>query len=139
MRERLNSLNAFGLDYVRLMVAGVIERHIIVPIREWRLKSQVRRGAAVPHELRELYVTTAFFDCLRRHVPSSYVGDVTLFRAQFINPTFDHVGSRLGWSEAELPNLSVIEVPGDHDSLVREPNVRVLSAGIDEVLRRASA
>jgi hypothetical protein len=31
--------------------------------------------------------------------------------------------------------MDVAEVPGGHDSLVREPNVRVLAEGIEQRLR----
>ena len=32
--------------------------------------------------------------------------------------------------------MDIFEVPGGHDSLVREPNVRILGAGLEDVLRR---
>ena len=35
------------------------------------------------------------------------------------------------------PNLEVIEVPGDHDSMVLEPNVRVLASRMKAVIARA--
>jgi thioesterase domain-containing protein len=37
------------------------------------------------------------------------------------------------------PALEVIEVPGDHDSMVLEPNVRVLAARLRSVIRLAEA
>jgi thioesterase domain-containing protein len=66
------------------------------------------------------------------------MGRVTLFRAQEIARAYDRIGPRLGWGEAVLPNLEIIEVPGGHDSLVREPNVRVVAAGLETLLRRGS-
>ena len=35
------------------------------------------------------------------------------------------------------PNVEVTEVPGDHDSMVLEPNVRVLAARMKEVIAAA--
>ena len=35
------------------------------------------------------------------------------------------------------PRLQVVEVPGDHDSMVLEPNVRVLAARLRRVLDAA--
>jgi thioesterase domain-containing protein len=35
------------------------------------------------------------------------------------------------------PALEVIEVPGDHDSMVLEPNVRVLAAQLRKVIAQA--
>ena len=37
------------------------------------------------------------------------------------------------------PGLEVIEVPGDHDSMVLEPNVRVLAARLKELLAALDA
>ena len=65
-----------------------------------------------------------------------YSGRVTMFRAQEVARAYDQVGPRLGWSETVLPMLEVVEVPGGHDSLVREPNVRLLASGLEDVLRR---
>ena len=38
-----------------------------------------------------------------------------------------------------MPKLQVIEVPGDHDSMVLEPNVRRLTSILREILREADA
>ena len=38
---------------------------------------------------------------------------------------------------AEMPALQVFEVPGDHDSMVLEPNVRVLASRMKRVLEKA--
>ncbi|EKD60291.1 MAG: Beta-ketoacyl synthase [uncultured bacterium] len=37
------------------------------------------------------------------------------------------------------PGLEVVEVPGDHDSMVLEPNVRVLAARMRAVIAAAEA
>ena len=36
-----------------------------------------------------------------------------------------------------MPQLQVIEVPGDHDSMVLEPNVRRMASVLRELLRNA--
>jgi thioesterase domain-containing protein len=41
-----------------------------------------------------------------------------------------------GWSQW-APRLEVVEVPGDHDSMVLEPNVRVLAARMRRVVEAA--
>ena len=37
------------------------------------------------------------------------------------------------------PRLDVVEVPGDHDSMVLEPNVRVLAARMKAAIQAAEA
>ena len=41
-----------------------------------------------------------------------------------------------GWG-AWMPALRVVEVPGDHDSMVLEPNVRRLGTLLRDILRAA--
>jgi thioesterase domain-containing protein len=38
-----------------------------------------------------------------------------------------------------MPALTVIEVPGDHDSMVLEPNVRVLASQIKACIDKAES
>jgi thioesterase domain-containing protein len=75
---------------------------------------------------------------MKRHVPGLYSGKVTLFRAKEVGQMYEHVGPRLGWDVTVLPRLDIVEVPGTHDTLVRKPNVKVLAAGLDDVLSRGS-
>ena len=37
------------------------------------------------------------------------------------------------------PNLDIVEVPGDHTSMVLEPNVRVMAARLRAVIAKAEA
>jgi thioesterase domain-containing protein len=141
-RDRIDGLvdglatNGFG--FLRLVASAAVTRHVTWARQDKRLRECLERGETVPHELREWYITTSFIEALRRHVPSPYSGKVTLFRAREVLQVYDHIGPRLGWTSTELPNLEVIEVPGGHDSLLREPNVRILSEGLEALLRPSS-
>ena len=136
VRDHVEGLFGEGLSYLRRHLHARVERHFVWARQDRRLRGHLSRGEAVPHELREWHLATTFLGALRKYRPGPYRGRVTLFRAQEIAKVYDHVGSRLGWTEAVLPNLEVVEVPGGHDSLVREPNVRILASGLDDVLRR---
>ena len=72
---------------------------------------------------------------LRSYLPGPYPGRVTLFRAaeaaaQPPDPTF-------GWRGLAAGGVEVHEVPGDHDTMVREPHVRVLAERLGAQLERA--
>jgi acyl transferase domain-containing protein/thioesterase domain-containing protein/acyl carrier protein len=123
-----------NFDVLRLVASAYVTRH--VTWRRWnaRIRKHVRRGEAIPHELREWHLTTSFVNAMHGHVPAHYEGKVTLFRAEEIPGIYAHMGGSLGW-EKDLPNLEVIVVPGDHDSLVREPNVGTFARRLDDVLR----
>jgi acyl transferase domain-containing protein/thioesterase domain-containing protein len=134
-RDKFQAVAQHGLGYVGRIVGGIITRHTVWRMRNRRLRSYLRRGAAVPHDLREWYITTAFFNALHKHVPGTYAGGTTLFRAQEIGLMYQHVGPTLGWDAATLSAFQVVEVPGNHDSLVREPNVRILAERLEQLLK----
>ena len=78
---------------------------------------------------------------------SVWDGPVALFRppldnrwkatgGRWINSGRDYVVADNGWTPW-MPNLRVIEVPGDHDSMVLEPNVRRLTSVLREILADA--
>ena len=136
LRDHFEGIVGEGLPYLRRHLNATVERHFVWARQDRKLRNHLSRGEAVPHELREWHLATTFLSALKKYVPAPYAGRVTLFRAQEVARAYDHVGPRLGWSEAVLPQLDVVEVPGGHDSLVREPNVRMLASGLEEVLRR---
>jgi thioesterase domain-containing protein len=61
-----------------------------------------------------------------RYVPRLYPGRLTLFRAAQQPPTFDH-DPEDGWKEIAAGGIDIYDVPGDHYSLLSEPNVQVLA------------
>jgi thioesterase domain-containing protein len=76
-----------------------------------------------------------------------YAGAVALFRppldlhwrvsgGRWVSAAREYVSPDNDWS-AWMPDLSIHEVPGDHDSMVLEPNVRVLAAKLRELIAGA--
>lgn len=67
--------------------------------------------------------------------PKPYGGSVTLFRASVQGygivpePT-------LGWGKLVAQGLEIIEVPGYHGSIIREPRVRLLAEKLNQCLQR---
>ena len=79
----------------------------------------------IPFELRDAYMSTALGEAALKYRPIPYAGKVTLYRATEVDPQFRHTGEKLGWG-ALTPNMEVVHVPGNHDTLVYEPNVHVM-------------
>ena len=104
-----------------------------------RLKAKFGLDAeeADASEFHNQTIHDAFNRALDRYEVRPYTGRVVLFRPR-LQAVHDFGGGRIanadrqllfhdnGWS-AWTPNLDVFEVPGDHDSMVLEPNVRVVS------------
>jgi thioesterase domain-containing protein/acyl carrier protein len=63
---------------------------------------------------------------------------LVLFRASE-QPVGSYPDPHCGWSELAQGPLEVVEVPGDHVSIVDEPYVRVLAEHLTEALERARA
>ena len=92
-------------------------------------------------------VEAAFLRALARYQAEPYGGSTLLLRPKLrtafhlrdgrpLNSDRRVVKSDNGWSPY-LPALSVKEVPGDHDNMILEPNVRVLGTYMREALRTA--
>ena len=84
-------------------------------------------------------VYIASFAAMSRYRPQSYSGPVTLLRAQLGLPQHLfhpqrrvrlHFGdAALGWDQT-CPNLKIIDIPGDHLTMVLEPHVKTLAAAL---------
>lgn len=72
---------------------------------------------------------------LERYQPGRYAGDITLFRPENLS-----IGTipepTLGWRYLVDGNVEVIESPGDHVTIIREPYVGILAERLDGLLAR---
>jgi thioesterase domain-containing protein len=80
----------------------------------------------------------AHYQALREYAPAVYAGRVTLFRAR-TRPLFREHGPDLGWGRLAGGGLEVVDVPGNHDTVLREPRVRTLAQALQARLRQAQA
>ncbi|TGD65707.1 SDR family NAD(P)-dependent oxidoreductase [Tabrizicola sp. WMC-M-20] len=116
--------------------------------RWWREKQawKAAQGAASTDEgaFHNAAIEAAFRAALPRYTMAPRQGAVVLFRPP-LDKRWQVTGGRWVSAAREVvmpdndlaqyaPALQVIEVPGDHDSMVLEPNVRVLSARMRAVI-----
>jgi hypothetical protein len=73
---------------------------------------------------------------VRDYRPGSYAGRVTLFRAR-TRPLFRLHGSDLGWRALAQGGLEIVPIPGNHESILQEPNVVRLARALLDRLRLA--
>ncbi len=71
-------------------------------------------------------------------IPKSYDGHVVLFRCQSRLTTDPPDSSRI-WKRLVTGTVKIIDLPGDHNSMLREPNVGVLADLIQTYLKPANA
>ncbi len=135
--ERFEYLVAEGLPYLSRKGTLRLARAVNGFSSDMKIRYFRSRGLPLPLELRDLHITRAFDRAASRYVSPPYDGPVTLFRARQINPTFAHAGATLGWNDF-IRQLDIVEVPGNHETVMAEPNVRVVISHLKELIAAAA-
>jgi len=76
-------------------------------------------------------------EAMARYLPQFYPGKLTLLRASR-QPFRIDPDPTLGWADLAAGGLTIHEVPGDHVSILMEPNVRILAERLKLCLEGAS-
>ncbi|WP_299601316.1 type I polyketide synthase [uncultured Tateyamaria sp.] len=116
----------------------------------WEL--QKRRGQAEEateegQQFHDAAIEAAFLESVGKYQVTSWDGPLTLFRpplmarwevapGRLVDKDRHYMFPDNDWTRY-VPGVTVHEVPGDHDSMVLEPNVRVLAARMKKVLEAA--
>ena len=153
--------NHFGLlDKVEMLLPGFRDegfRYLgrkLRERREWKreLRERAEARAAEASKSARFHsqrVGDAFLSAMAAYKVSPVDIGATLFRprlrvkfrlrdGRMIDAERNLLSPDNGWTPF-VRSLSVIEVPGNHDSMVLEPNVRVLVASLRRILERAEA
>ncbi len=112
-----------------------------------RKRREAKAGVPLAAEFRSEEVGAAFLRALERYRVRPYPGTVTLFRPKLeqahvlgpgrvTNSRREFVFHDNGWGP-HVERVDVHEVPGDHDSMVLEPNVRVLASKLVKCIQDA--
>jgi thioesterase domain-containing protein len=75
---------------------------------------------------------------LQKYRPRTFSGNLTFFST---GPDTEFYPGNLtrGWNSCVTGKITVIDIPGKHDSLFKEPFVRVAAQKIEESLKRVDA
>lgn len=121
---------------------------VMYPLR-WaanRIRWEIAKRRAVPadaspeHQFHNGAIEAAFYQAIARYPMRDWSGNLHLFRpplhgkwqvseGRLVDSDRAYVLHDNDWT-GHVPGVQVEEVPGDHDSMVLEPNVRVLAARI---------
>ena len=74
-------------------------------------------------------VTQTYLQARKNYVPQVYSGKITLFRSTQIDKRleFGDFDPQLGWGDLAAGGLDIIDIPGDHLGILKEPNVAILA------------
>jgi thioesterase domain-containing protein len=81
-------------------------------------------------------VDQTYFKARKNYVPQTYSGNLAIFKSMQINSrksAFGDLDSKLGWSDLATGEFDLINIPGDHLGILKEPNVAILA---EELKRR---
>ena len=118
---------------------------VSLKVREQKLKAQEQDKKG--HDFHSQVVEAAFYRALEKYELEPQPFDVVLFRPKLqpahqlgpgraINIHRRFIYHDNGWTPI-VKRVDVFEVPGDHDSMVLEPNVRVLAAKLRQCIEAA--
>jgi thioesterase domain-containing protein/acyl carrier protein len=97
---------------------------------------EIFAGRELPGPFRQLLET--HYQAMRDYQPRPYPGRVTLFRAR-VRPLLRAHGRDLGWRPLARGGLRIITVPGNHETILKPPHVKVLAATLLAELNKAQA
>ncbi|MGZ4804909.1 MAG: type I polyketide synthase [Ilumatobacteraceae bacterium] len=95
-----------------------------------------RRGGTVPVELRDTHVQHSFVEAASQYTLRPWSGHVVLIRAEAEHILFAHLGATYGWDKVVTDGFELVQVPGNHDTLVLEPNASTLVQKLRATLDR---
>jgi thioesterase domain-containing protein/acyl carrier protein len=133
MRHHVSKLRDLGLlNYMRGPFIG--------DIRKIAIRLSLHAGYSLPDAWRrdtiQLHQQAASFYIAQPASAQPYSGRITLFLATDRKPRDEH---SLSWEHIALGGVKVHEVPGDHDTFLKEPHVQVLATRLKICLEQAQA
>ena len=102
-------------------------------------KAKQLNGGAPSTQLRALdLVQRANRRALTAYKLHPYPGRITLFRSQDTGDGYEYPAD-YGWTQFAKGGIQIHEVPGEHQTIFAQPNVRTLAARLDVCIRAALA
>ncbi len=149
MRPGLSRADKAAIKWAELRAAG--PGYLVTWARKrwaWEMQKRAPKAdAASPVQFHNVAIEAAFRHAIAVYDIPARAGATVLFRPP-LDRKWQVTGGKWVSSAKEYvfddndltrfaPDLQVIEVPGDHDSMVLEPNVRVLAARLRAVIAEA--
>jgi len=123
------------IAYFSKLVADRYNYHLIPRLTRAIHLRFVRAGRRLPWFLLNDHHINEF--AAAEYRPRPYAGKITLFRAaRGIASADDRFGADLGWDRWTTGGVEVHEIPGTHEDLMTEPNVRVVAQEVAGCLAR---
>jgi thioesterase domain-containing protein len=126
-----------GFEYVRGRVHGKLWK-LGEKVRAVRATQRQERGGEIPADMWMSRFVELNQAAAREYEVLPYDGPMTVFHATKVS--FDRpevIDAGLGWGPYAQGGVEVIDVPGDHMSILAEPHVAVMARHLADVIDRA--
>lgn len=77
----------------------------------------------------------AHWGAARRYLPRTYDGQMILFRSR-VQGVFACHDSRLGWGSLVRGGVAVVDIPGNHSEILKEPQAALVARALEEQIAR---
>lgn len=104
------------------------------PLKRLMIQAFLRRGRRVPARLRSFYIGDTYNRAMAGYHPRPFPGRITVFKSEYGWGPKD-----LGWRELAGGGLSIEMVPGDHYTMIQEPQIEQVSRKLGHVLSGADS
>ena len=135
--KRLRRLRDERMGYLRQAVTRRLDvRHDAALLA--KAEAIAAQGGTVPVEMRDMHVQLSFVRAAEKYVLRPWPGHVVLMRAEEGGYEASLLGVTYGWDEL-VGEFELVQVPGNHDTLVLEPNATTLVQQLRATLDRTQA
>jgi thioesterase domain-containing protein len=135
---RLRWLRDLRMGYLKHIVMRRVDaRRDAASLRE--VEAIAASGEVVPVELRDVHVQHSFMRAADSYALRPWSGRIVLMRAEEAGFEAKGLGHAYGWDEVALGGVEVVEVSGNHDTLVLESNASALVRQLGTTLDRTQA
>jgi thioesterase domain-containing protein len=125
------------LKYLMQRAWGKLQSNEIA--QKLRHKSKQLNGAPVSTEPRSLHVVhLANRRALAAYKLHAYPGKITLFHAENPDDGYEYLADH-GWTQIAKGGIEIHKIPGEHQTIFAQPNVRALAEKLDACIRVALA
>jgi amino acid adenylation domain-containing protein len=115
-------------------------RELARAAREEREADALRaQGRVLPLSLRSEDMERSFERAFVRYRPQRWSGKAVLFRAKDVDFLFAEGGPCYGWDEIIEGGVEVLQVPGNHQSMLRGPSAEVLFQSLGRVIEEVQS
>jgi thioesterase domain-containing protein/acyl carrier protein len=130
---------AYFADRARSRVEWMKYKVEATRLRGVRLVKNVwlKTGRTLPDFLLTFHREETYGNMYNTYQPQAYAAKITLFRATERSAK-DQFDPTLGWHDLALGDVEVIESPGEHGWMVRDPHAAVLAASLRDCIDRAA-